>query len=932
MHSERVQNPIQRRLLIFARAASALSIAIPFLVLLGWQFDIGWLKSLLPHLVTMKPLTAISFLCCGVSLGLHASRFKPARHAAIAARALPLVAAACGITTLAGSLTGRDFQFEGFLFHRALLASGIEHPGRMSSASAVAFIVLALALVLFDFRPGTRTRLWQPLCLAVALFAMIQILGYLYGVGDLYKTFGQNPMAVHTAVLFFLLSLGLFASRSDLGWMAVLTSPLAGGLIARRILPTAILLPVLVGWIRLEGQHRGFYQTEFGLALFASLNIATFAIVVWFGARSLNASAITLHAANTNLAISEERLRMATEGGSIGTWNWNLLTGEMHNSPLCRQICGLPPTGDVRIEETLARVHPEDRSLVDAQISTALRAGGHFEVECRMVWPGGSVHWVVSKGRVFADPGGPPARMEGIVQEITQRKFAEGQIKRLAAIVEFSDDAIVSRDLQGAITTWNPGAEKLYGYTAPEVLGKPPLMLRPPGQNGGFEEAFQKACLGEITHQLETQRRAKSGKVLDISLTVTPLRDSQSAIVGVSSIARDITEHRAVERQLRQAQKMEAVGQLAGGVAHDFNNLVMVINSYAQLIMEHPASDGVSREYADQILRAGEKAAAVTRQLLAFSRKQQQVLKVVDLNELVTHFCQFLPRILGEELKLQVHPHVTAVCVKADQGQLEQVLMNLVVNARDAMPHGGILSIALERSEVDADDCFDHGHTIPAGSYAVLSVKDSGVGMDSETKSHIFEPFFTTKEVGKGTGLGLATVYGIVKQHKGMVSVYSEPGLGTEFRIYLPLCGKDLQQEQKPVLAIPTQEGSETILVVEDEESLREVIVNYLITKGYNVLAAEHGAAAVRLCDSWTGHIDLLLTDFIMPGMRGPEVAAEIRKKHPQTRVIFMSGYADRELQVENAEQKHYFLQKPLSLRILVEQIRTALAEVTERV
>jgi len=442
------------------------------------------------------------------------------------------------------------------------------------------------------------------------------------------------------------------------------------------------------------------------VALFTSLSIVTFVVVVWFAAGSLNVSALTLKAANDKLATSEERLRMATTGGGIGTWNWDLISGEMHNSPLCRQMCGLPVYDDVDIREIVSRIHPEDRAMVESAMSRASQSAGVLDVECRMVWGDGSIHWVASKGRTFNDAQGRPHRMEGIVQDITERKFAEGQNKLLAAIVESSEDAILTKDLQGIVTSWNPGAEHMFGYPSREIVGQPIQCLAVPGKEKEFDELLEKVRQGEIVQQFETQRRANSGKILDVSLTVSPLRDDQGALWGMTSVARDITGQRGVERQLRQSQKMEAVGQLAGGVAHDFNNLLMVIMSYAQFIKDSAGLNPQAERYTQQILEAGEKAAAVTRQLLAFSRKQVQDLRVIDLNELILQFSKMLPRFLGEEFQLEVRPQAGAAArVRADRGQIEQVLMNLVVNGRDAMPRRGKLAISLETADIGPDYC-----------------------------------------------------------------------------------------------------------------------------------------------------------------------------------------------------------------------------------
>jgi two-component system cell cycle sensor histidine kinase/response regulator CckA len=357
-----------------------------------------------------------------------------------------------------------------------------------------------------------------------------------------------------------------------------------------------------------------------------------------------------------------------------------------------------------------------------------------------------------------------------------------------------------------------------------------------------------------------------------------------------------------------------------------------VINSYAQLIKDYPSLNWTLEEYAQNILEAGTKAAAVTRQLLAFSRKQVQDLKIIDLSDLALRFCEMLPRFIGEDIHLEVRPHKVSAFVFADRGQLEQILMNLVVNARDAMPKGGKLTIAVDTATIPPDSNYGHAVSRSPGGYAKLSVRDNGVGMTAEVQARIFEPFFTTKELGKSTGLGLATVYGIVKQHKGMVWVYSEPGLGTEFKIYLPFHTGTADVVSVAPSGSRVEGGTETILLVEDEKALRNVIGEYLLSLGYNVLSAENGDVALRLPATCKGHIDLILADFILPGLRGLEVAAKVLEIHPNARVILMSGYADRDLNAGDEQLKYHFVQKPLDLRLLAQQIRYYLAQSAERI
>jgi two-component system cell cycle sensor histidine kinase/response regulator CckA len=384
-------------------------------------------------------------------------------------------------------------------------------------------------------------------------------------------------------------------------------------------------------------------------------------------------------------------------------------------------------------------------------------------------------------------------------------------------------------------------------------------------------------------------------------------------------------EHRRLEQQLRQAQKMEAVGRLAGGIAHDFNNLLTVINGYSQLISARlPAGDS-TRADAEEIQKAGDRAAALTRQLLAFSRKQIMAPVVLNLNRIVSEMEKMLRRLIGEDIELVTSLDPGLGNVKADSGQIEQVIMNLAVNARDAMIHGGKLT--LETANVTLDEGFARDHAgAHIGPHAMLGVSDTGVGMDQETQSHLFEPFFTTKEQGKGTGLGLSTVYGIVKQTGGSIWAYSEPGQGTTFKIYLPRVDDPADSSKPTKRREQLPRGTETILLVEDAEGVRNLIRQVLTQNGYTLLAAEDGEQAFKLVEQHAGPIHLLLTDIVLPRMGGPEIAHRLRALRPGIGVLFTSGYTDRGV-VENGvlESGIAFLQKPFAADELRRRVREVL-------
>jgi len=383
------------------------------------------------------------------------------------------------------------------------------------------------------------------------------------------------------------------------------------------------------------------------------------------------------------------------------------------------------------------------------------------------------------------------------LQQRTAQQIGEYR-SRLASIIDSSEDAIISKGLDGTITSWNRGAERIYGYTPEEVVGKHISLLTPSDRAHEIPEILQRIAQGESVEQHESVRVTKDGRHLNVSISVSPLRDSTGDIVGASAIARNITAQKRAEAQLRQSQKMEAVGRLAGGVAHDFNNILGIINACTGFLRDRIDPAAEPSLYVDNIKKATERGAALTRQLLAFSRTPAIQPRILDLNERLKDISKLLRPLMGDDVEILIVPRSPSAVVEADPGQLDQIVVNLAVNARDAMPRGG--KFILETSEVTLDQVFSE-QPMPAGKYVLLAVSDTGIGMDEATVSRIFEPFFTTKEVGKGTGLGLATVYGIVKQGAGHILVYSEPGHGTTFKIYLPSADHKIELRSKPEVA-----------------------------------------------------------------------------------------------------------------------------------
>jgi len=454
--------------------------------------------------------------------------------------------------------------------------------------------------------------------------------------------------------------------------------------------------------------------------------------------------------------------------------------------------------------------------------------------------------------------------------------------------------------------------------------GQPVEVLIPSAARSGFRELREQfvespapVFMGAGPQNLFAAR--KDGATFPVEISLSPLTtEADTVIVAV----RDITARRQLEDQLRQVQKMEAVGRLAGGVAHDFNNILGVILGHSQILLSGMGPNDPRRPRVDQIMSASQRAAGLTRQLLAFSRRQVFETRVLDLNQTIESVIKMLGRLIGEDVTLSFRPGESLGRVRADPTQIEQVLMNLAVNARDAMPDGGRLVIETTTAAIDDDYVRVHGGAAP-GRYLCIAVSDTGHGMSKDVQAHIFEPFFTTKEPGKGTGLGLSTVYGIVKQSEGFIYLYSEPGRGTTFKIYLPVVGGEVEKPAEPP---PARPGSETVLLVEDEEGLRELIDELLEESGYHVLAAENPTKAIEIAERHEGVIHLLLTDVVMPQMNGRELARRVKQRRPDVRVLYMSGYTEDTIANQGVlEAGSSLISKPFTQESLSRKLRELL-------
>jgi two-component system, cell cycle sensor histidine kinase and response regulator CckA len=526
--------------------------------------------------------------------------------------------------------------------------------------------------------------------------------------------------------------------------------------------------------------------------------------------------------------------------------------------------------------------------------------------------------------------------------EQTKSTLADANRQMQSVLDAASEISIIATDQNGLITTFNKGAEKLLGYTAEEVVGlHTPLLFHSENEiketvieiknryNKDLEgfNAIVEGAIRSGAETLETTYICKDGTQLLVSLTITVIKSQTGKITGFLGIATNITEHKALEARLLQSQKMESVGQLAGGLAHDFNNVLTIITGYASLLHARLNQNADDANMVKKILAAAQKAADLTSSLLTFSRKQVSTKKCHDLNHIISNIGESLLKLIGEDVQLGISISDNPLPVLVDKGQIEQVMLNMSTNARDAMPHGGLLSIRTTCQQIDDQFVQRHGYCVP-GKYALITISDSGRGMDSETRTKIFEPFFTTKESGKGTGLGLSMVYGIVNQHNGHINVYSEIGIGTTFQIYLPIIETETVTDTTG-LDVDNQQvsgGDETILVAEDDPVVRMLIETILKESGYNLILAENGQDAVDKYIANRSTIKLIILDMIMPIKSGKHAYEEIRQLQPDIKALFYSGYAPDIIQRQGSLEGEYTLMmKPVKPTELLCQIRKLL-------
>ena len=623
---------------------------------------------------------------------------------------------------------------------------------------------------------------------------------------------------------------------------------------------------------------------------------------------------------------SEERYRVLFERNVAGVFRASLDGRLLDLNETCARMFGYAGRDEARahtLQEALAGSAGYERLK---QRLLEQKSINNFELQLHR--RDGQFLWVLATASLVEDATEAPV-IEGTLLDITEWKHASEALQqsenRFRAMVENSTDAISLVDAQGKVLYSSHAISPIFGYSLEERKGKNIFELVHPEDVGETQPLFKKLLQSPFTSvSTQIRYRHKDGTWRWIEALGTNLLEEPSVKAVVINY-RDISERRQLQEQLFQAQKMEAVGRLAGGVAHDFNNLLTAILGYSDMVLEKLPRNSLLRRYTSEIKKAGERAASLTRQLLAFSRLQVMAPQVLDLNTVISDMEKMLRRVIREDVSLATVLEAAVGRIKADPSQIEQVVLNLAVNARDAMPHGG--NLTLKTSGVTLEEGFTtQGIRVQPGDYVLLEVTDTGCGMDPETRARAFEPFFTTKEKGKGTGLGLSTVYGIVKQSGGYIWLHSESGRGTTFRIYLPRVDEATGPAKSSEAAAKPHRGNETILLVEDEGSVRDLLRTVLRSKGYEILEAKNGEEALEVCMSWQKPIHLTLTDIVMPQMNGRELARRVAALHPETKVLYMTGYAGNKVGgMEVLEEDAQFIQKPFSAESLGDKIRSIL-------
>jgi len=915
-----------------AFAASLAAIIIGILVLFGWFFRIDTLKSVLYGTVAMNPATALAMILAGTSLAFSLwaqhQRNQNSRVLFIwTARGCALAVMLIGLARLVAIIVGWDIGIDQWLFPSQVLTQ-LPLPSRIAPNVALNFLLFGVALLFVDVR-SRFIRFFVEFFVGIVGFgSLLAVLGYAYHIKSFYVVGPYIPMALHSGITFLVLSGAFFLSHTDGGLLAVLAGDSAGGTMARRLLPAAVFVPIVLGWLALRGEAAGIYQGEFGEAMLVVGNILAFTILICWNAQALFRA--DLERKHTDEIVkrlaaivenSDDAIISETLNGIITSWN-----------PAAAKMFGY--TASEIIGQPLQVLIPPDRPNEESEILAGLAKGEPvWHVETVRIRKDGQRLDVSTTISPIKDSDGKIIGVSKIVRDITKRKQAEDILAYerdlLRTLLDNSPDHIYFKDTQSRFIKSSNAQARQFGVDSPdELVGKTDFdFFAEAHARPAFEDEQEiirtgQPMIGKVESELWQDGRPESWTLT----TKMPFRDKDGKMIGTFGISKNITALKQVEAQLFQSQKMETVGKLAGGIAHEFNSILTAIIGQSEGLLSDLPRESPLTKNATEISKAASRAAALTRQLLAYGRKQILQPKILDLNSALSGMENTLRHLMGLETDVRLVLASGLKAVKVDAGQIEQVIMNMAINARDVMPKGGKLTLETANVSFDQESVVHYPELKP-GDYVMLAITDTGTGMSAEVRSRVFEPFFSTKGIGQGTGLGLSTCYGIIKQSDGHISVYSEVARGAVFKIYLPQVE---QQTKLPIQRLDSPNlprGTEAILLVEDDPALREMSATLLGRLGYKVLSAADGIEALSLKQqSNIGRIDLLFTDIVMPHMSGKELSERVLALDPNTKILFASAYTENAIVHQGVLDKGVaLLQKPFTPSALAHKLREVL-------
>jgi PAS domain S-box-containing protein len=919
--TRRIGDLIEPACALFALVMGALAVT-------GWLTGQLQLASIAKGLPPAKANADLAFVFLGSALLLRAGSHD-GRRAALGT-GLAIAAGCIGLATLAEYATGVNLGIDELI---VVDHSGVgPDPGRMAALVTVAISLMAGSIVLHG-RAGSAGLLRWLLALGAFTAGYISLLGLSFGALQISTVFGFGPeIALPAALSVLALGLAGLACYHMPSPTSILLSSTPGARIARVLVVAGMVGLPAVGWFSRLGEDAGLFTREFGaVVLVATSGILVAIVGLWAGTwadRFQQAEKLTLEQATKMegryrglLEAAPDAMVVVNGAGEIVLLN---LQAEKQFGYNRDELVGQPVTNIIP-EGFAERLIADD--LRSAAAALAQQIGTGIELVARRKdateFP---IEIILSP---LESAGG--ILVTAAIRDISVRNAAEEQLSRTTQLLETTQavarvggweldvvhdtmfwNAETYRIHETSPAEYSPTIATAIGFYAPESI---PLITA----------AMRAATERGMPFDLELELITAAGRRISVR-AMSAVTMELGRTVKITGAIQDITELKLLGAQLRQAKRLEAVGQLAGGIAHDFNNILTAIRGYAEFARRDLEEDEGRRDDLDQVISNVDRAAALIRQLLAFSRRQVLQSEVLDPSKVVEGVAPMLDRLLGEHVELATHMAPDLWSIKVDPGQLEQVVVNLAVNAADAMPDGGKLIIELSNVALDEAYAATHANVVP-GAYVLLAVSDTGIGMDAETERHVFEPFFTTKEVGKGTGMGLATVYGIVNQSGGSINVYSEPGHGTIFRIYLPRVAEEPTAAVTETLAArPSWSGSETILLAEDAPAVRGFARRTLEAYGYVVLEATGGADALAIAAAYSGPIELLVTDIVMPGLQGHQLAAQLVAARPEVRVLYVSGFTENSV-IHHGVPDHgvAFLPKPFSIEGLGEAVRAVL-------